>query len=201
MILILCSLFIIATAKRFEAFKTTHAYHFKVLLMKDRLKATIDPKTRYLRIVDKSVISGSGFSRIWKLPVDADLQKTHMERIPNYLHVVIPKKIPRRPTFKPLTDTYVQRGHIIQIISETSDICVTSDGSIPSCDRYGFCKHGDQMTSMVASENTIHLKARACQYGAQSQIAEAIYNIVDDLFTDDVLEIDEVIDLTKEWEN
>ncbi len=196
MLIVLFLLFVGTYAKRFEAFKTTHAYHFKVLILKDRLKATIDPRTRYLKIYDNSVFSGTGFSRTWKMPDDADLQKTHMERIPKYLHVVIPKKIPVPPTFKPRTDTYVQRGHTIQILSEIPDICITLDKTIPVCDRYGFCQHGEQITKIKADQDTIHLNARTCQYGAQSPVASATYNIVDDLFVEDILEVEEVIDLT-----
>jgi len=196
MLIVLFLLFYVINATRFEAFKTTHAYHFKVLLQNDRLKATIDPRTRYLKIYDSSVFSGTGFSRTWKLPEDADLQKTHMERIPNYLHVVIPKKIPLRPTFKPLTDTYIQRGHTIHILSKVPNICITLDTTTPVCDRYGLCQHGQRITEIKAHEDTIHLNARTCQYGAQSPVASAIYNVVDDLFVEDILEVEEVIDLT-----
>ena len=190
MILLVCLLFVVATSTRFEAFKTTHAYHFKILLLKDRLQATVDPKTRYLHIEDKSVLSGSGFSKIWKIPEDADLQKTHMERIPKYLHVVIPKKIPQKPTFQPPSDTYIKKGQLINIISETKDICITLDDSIPICDQYGFCKHGQHTNEIIASNNIIHLKARTCQYGAQSKLAYAVYNIVDDLFDGDVIDLE-----------
>ena len=199
MILVLCILFVFTNARRFEAFKTTHAYHFKVSIAKDRLKATINPKTRYLRIYDSSIWTGSGISRTWQLPDDADLDKTHMERIPNYLHVVIPKKVPAKPVFNPPTDTYIQRGQTVQILSETSSVCLTRDKSTPACHRNGMCQHGERITEIIALDEITHLKARTCQYGVQSPVSEAIYNVIDDLEVEDVIEIEEVIDVTDAW--
>jgi len=199
MILVLCTLFAFTNARRLDAFKTTHAYHFKVSIAKDRLKATVNPKTRYLRIYDSSIWAGSGISRTWQLPDDADLHKTHMERIPNYLHVVIPKKVPAKPVFNPPADTYIQRGHTIHILAETPSVCLTRDKSTPTCHHHGFCQHGERITEVIALDDIIHLKVRTCQYGAQSPMSEAIYNVIDDLEAEEVIEIEEVIDMTDAW--
>jgi len=48
-------------------------------------------------------------------------------------------------------------------------------------------------------DDIIHLKVRACQYGAQSPMSEAIYNVIDDLEAEEVIEIEEVIDMTDAW--
>lgn len=174
--MILMLLLTVATAQRFNAYRSAHAYHFKVLRKKDQLKATVDPQTRYLRIYDQSY--GSGFSRTWQLPDEADLKRTYVQQVDGSLHVVIPKKVPPVPTFDPPADTYLERGTTIHIRS-TTPVCVTQDRSIPLCHPDGTCQRGERRTTLEAYDDIVTLTVRACQYGTQSPIKTSIYNIID----------------------
>ena len=184
----------VATAQRFHAYRTVNAYHFQVLRQEGQLKATVDPRTRYLRIYDQS--RGSGFSRTWQLPDEADLKRTYVQpgQVDDSLHVVIPKKVPPVPTFDPPADTYLERGTTIHIRS-TTPVCVTQDRSIPLCHPDGTCQQGERRTSLEAYDDIVTLTVRACQYGTQSPIKTSIYNIVDNEGIEiiDELEVEEVL--------